>query len=100
MKLIDKAEVIKSIEELDEFWHLSKSPDGQAFVESLFSFLNDIEEKEVDLEKEINKYISDNFFGSETMGFFATRTKEEPNDIDIALCAKYFYQLGLAQKGE
>lgn len=58
-----------------------------------------------DLEEEINKYISDNFFGSETMGFFAARTKEEPNDIDIALCAKHFFELGMAvsnkaQKGE
>lgn len=64
-----------------------------------------LEVKEVDIEKEINKYISDNFFGSETMGFFAARTKEEPNDIDMALCAKHFYELGLsvsnkAEKGK
>ena len=64
--------------------------------------------KEVNLGKEINKYISDNFFGSETMGFFTVRTNEEPNDQDIALCAQHFFNLGLsagnkgnkAQKGE
>ena len=60
-----------------------------------------IDKAEVDLDKEINKYICDNFFGSQTMGFFANRTKEEPTDQDIALCAKHFFELGLkAQKGE
>ena len=64
--------------------------------------LDTLDVKEVGLEKEINKYISDNFFGSETMGFFANRTEEEPNDQDIALCAKHFFELGIkaAQKGE
>lgn len=64
--------------------------------------LDTLDAKEVNLEKEINKYISDNFFGSETMGFFANRTKEEPNDQDIALCAKHFFELGIkaVQKGE
>lgn len=57
--------------------------------------LDTLDVKEVGLEKEINKYISDNFFGSETMGFFANRTKEEPNDQDISLCAKHFYELGI-----
>lgn len=70
-------------------------------LQILLSFINTLEVKEVDLEKEINKYISDNFFGFETIGFFANRTKEEPNDQDIALCAKHFYELGLkTQKGE
>ena len=65
-------------------------------------YKENLEVKEVDLEKEINKYICDNFFGSETIGFYANRTKEEPNDQDIALCAKHFFELGLkaAQKGE
>ena len=62
---------------------------------AILSFIDTLEVKEVDLEKEINTYISNNFFGSETMGFFAARTKEEPNDQDIALCAKHFFELGL-----
>lgn len=70
-------------------------------LDNILSFINTLEVKGVDLEREINKYISDNFFGSETIGFFANRTKEEPNDQDIALCAKHFFDLGLrAQKGE
>lgn len=70
-------------------------------LDNILSFINTLEVKGVDLEREINKYISDNFFGSETIGFFANKTKEEPNDQDIALCAKHFFDLGLrAQKGE
>ena len=72
-------------------------------LEKEFAILrNDtLEAKEVNLEEEINKYISDNFFGSQTLGFFANRTKEEPNDEDIALVAKHFFELGLkVQKGE
>lgn len=70
-------------------------------LDNILSFINTLEVKEAVLEKEINKYISDNFFGSETICFFANRTKEEPNDQDIALCAKHFFDLGLrAQKGE
>lgn len=66
---------------------------------NILSFLDTLEVKEVDLEKEINKYISNNFFGSQTIGFYANRTKEEPNDRDIALVAKHFFELGLkAQK--
>lgn len=61
----------------------------------ILSFLDTLGVKDVNLEKEINDYISNNFFGSQTVGFFAKRTKEEPNDQDIALCAKHFYELGL-----
>lgn len=66
----------------------------------LLEHLNTLEVKDVDLEKEINTYISNNFFGSETIGFYANRTKEEPNDQDIALCAKYFFELGLKHRKE
>ena len=46
---IDKDVVIAKIEELDEFWHLSKSASSQAFVESLLNFLDTLEVKEADL---------------------------------------------------
>ena len=110
MELIDKAAIVAEIEKRIKKYatiDVGNSNELEALygakckaLMEILSFLNTIEEKEVDLEKEINKYISDNFFGSETMGFFAVRTKEEPNDIDIALCAKYFYKLGLKAKGE
>lgn len=95
MKLIDKAEVIKNIEELDEFWHLSKSPDGQAFIESLLSFLNDIEVTEVDLEEEIKDYIY-------TLPHAKTGVQNgwrlSWHEDKVMEIAKHFYELGLAQK--
>lgn len=63
---------------------------------NLLYFIDTLEVKEIDLEKEINKYISNNFFGSQTLGFFANRTEEEPDDQDIALCAKHFFELGMS----
>lgn len=87
-ELIDKAAVVSEIEELDEFWHLSKSPDGQAFIESLLSFLDNIEVKEVDLEKEYEEFVVDdpilgNFITNDTMGI---------------VLAKHFFELGLKIK--
>lgn len=70
-----------------------------AFIDSLQAEQlidgNKMIEPSKDLEKEIDNYISDNFFGSETFGFFANRTKEEPNYVDIANAARHFYELGL-----
>ena len=62
----------------------------------VLSFLDTLEVREVGLKEEIDNYISNNFFGSQTMGFFANRTKEEPNDEDIAIVAKHFFELGLS----
>ena len=84
---ISKADVAAEIKRLDEFWHLSKSTDGQAFVENLLSSLDTIKVKEMDLEKEIKKYIQDNICGYCVPGVEET--------------AKHFFELGLkAQKGE
>ena len=114
MKLIDKDKIVTEIKRRVEAIRKAFNEPGilsgvdrtyanaqyDAF-KSLLTFLDTIETKEVDLEKEINDYISNNFFGSQTLGFFANRTKEEPNDQDIALCAKHFYELGIkAKKGE
>ena len=91
-------ECLKRAKVIDSEYGIAKA---EAYRNVLVIIDNNIEVKKVDLEKKINKYISDNFFGSETIGFFANRTKEEPNDQDIALCAKHFFELGLkAQKGE
>ena len=83
---LKRAKVIDS-----DYWNAK----AEAYRNVLVIIDNNIEVKKVDLEKKINKYISDNFFGSETIGFFANRTKEEPNDQDIALCAKRFFELGM-----
>lgn len=112
---IDKAAVVAEIERLisngqTKLKESEECKDYESYIAlaeriatciNLLSFIDTLEVKEVDLKKEINKYISDNFFGSQTMGFFAARTKEEPNYQDIALCAKHFFEFGLkAQKGE
>ncbi len=54
---ISKSALVAELERLDNYWHLSKNADGQAFVENLFSFLATIEVKEVDMEKVIKDYI-------------------------------------------
>lgn len=104
---IDKDAVVAEIENLldkgkyHEEYDCAYRDGNNGALYALKEKVNNLEVKEVDLEKEIDNYISDNFFGSETLGFFANRTKEEPNDIDMALCAKHFFELGLkAQKGE
>ena len=99
MKLIDKDKIVAEIEKcyneclkrakvIDyDYWNAK----ADAYRNVLVILYGTLEVKNVGLEKKINKYISDNFFGSETIGFFANRTKEEPNDQDIALCAKHFF---------
>lgn len=90
---IDKSVVKEEIEKLDNFWHLSKSASGQAFIESLFSFLT-IKAKEMDLEKEIKDY-----FNNQPM---ITRSK----GVDYQLIpsgeeiAKHFFELGLNEQKE
>jgi hypothetical protein len=104
--LIDKDALAAEIEKLKEE---VESQDFAAYteayivgvkhtLETISDILDALEVKDVDLEKEINTYISNNFFGSETIGFYANRTKEEPNDQDIALCAKYFFELGIKKR--
>lgn len=48
--LIDKDALVAEINRLDELYHLSKNTGGQAFIESLISFLDTLEVKEQDLE--------------------------------------------------
>ena len=93
MALIDKAAVVAEIERLDNYWHLSKNASGQAFVENLFSFLDTLEVKEVDLEKYYHDFLQKEWFGNSHV-----RTVSEM----MAFTAKHFFELGLkvAQKGE
>ena len=85
-------ECLKRAKVIDyDYW----SAKADAYRNVLVILYGTLEVKKVNLDKKINKYISDNFFGSETIGFFANRTKEEPNDQDITLCAKHFFDLGM-----
>ena len=58
------------------------------YIDDILNLTTKEEPVSDDLEKAINFYIENNFFGSETLGFFSNRTKEEPNDQDIALAFK------------
>lgn len=100
MKLIDKDKVVEEINRVLDSFDPNEITSGRYELVKLRNFLDTLEVKDINLEKEINDYISNNFFGSQTVGFFAKRTKEEPNDQDIALCAEYFFELGLKTKRE
>ena len=80
----DENESIKSFEHRKNVSEVQRSNARIGILIHIRSLIDTFEAKEVDLEKEITNYISGNFFGSETMGFFSNRTKEEPNDQDIA----------------
>ena len=97
---IDKAAIVAEIERLIETnkvfkktwkwkfkWFYRTIVGRLEVLEGLKIFLNTLEVKEVDLEKEIKKYIENNICGYCVPGVEET--------------AKYFYELGLkAQKGD
>lgn len=87
---------VKNFDEISD--KVEKAKNKIEALGDMLLFIETLEVKEVDLETEINKYISDYFFGSETIGFFAVRTYEEPNEMDMALCAKHFFELGIKSK--
>lgn len=96
MKLVSKDALVAEIDRLDALYHTSKSLDGDLFIEGLLSFLDTIEVKEVDIEKELNDWRHNHFHGrrdKEACGEYLERSTQ----LDIA---KHFYSLGLAQKGE
>lgn len=66
-------------------------------LERLLSFIDALETKEVDLEEELDKYTTDNFWALDG-------NNESPYLLekdDMLKVAKYFYELGLkTQKGE
>ena len=104
MELIDKAAVVAKIEELDNFWHLSKSASGQAFVESLLSFLDTLETKEIDLKKESELIANGIMIGVQGNKYHTCMYNPERCDFNhshLWLAARKGIEFGLnAQKGE
>ena len=95
---IDKSALVAETNRLDEFYHLSECGGGQVFIESLLSFLDTLEVKGVDLEKELIEWHKEHFKKDGTFigmsGFYLTNSSQ----MDIA---KHFFELGLkARKGE
>ena len=96
VKYIDKDAVLAEIDRLNEFWHLFKSGTGLAVVESLRSFINDIEVKDIDLEKELIDWWNTHYSEKDyTFEGHAGHYLENSTVIDIA---KYFFELGLKTK--
>lgn len=115
MILIDKDKVVAEIErKMDKLYNLlpdaSKVENGNITIsescntgkymalESFKKFLDTLETKEVDLEKEVRKFIKDNCTSLEEPDEFLTTLMQLD---DMVIFAKHFYELGLkAKKGE
>jgi len=89
MNLIDKDTLVAEIEKLKKS-HDNWSYMGKCFhqeYENLLSFINTLEMKEVDLEKEINAYmVNEMKFLSDEVGY----------DTLLSI-AKHFFELGVQQ---
>jgi hypothetical protein len=95
-KLIDKSALVAEIEKriketesmqpkFDQFWA------GQiSAFKGILKILNTLEVKEVDLDKEFNKYCEN---------LYLIDLESEPY-AELFECAKHFYELGLKTKGE
>lgn len=104
MELIDKAVVVAEIEnriketesmqpKFDQFWA------GQiSAFKGVLKILDTLEVKEVNLEKEVRKFIEDNFTSLEEPDEFLTTLMQLD---DMVMFAKHFYELGIkTKKGE
>ena len=90
---VDKAALVAEIEKrLHKERFLKKNVhDAYTFaLESVLKFLDTLEVKEVDLEEEFDNYTKD---------ILACDVQFEPF-THLHNCAKHFYELGKAQKGE
>ena len=92
MKLINKAAVIAEIERLDALYHTSNDLGGKLFIEGLSSFLNTLEVKKVDLEKEFSQWWKDERAKDYNVDILYERY---PN-VSMKL-ARHFFELGLKQ---
>ena len=112
MELIDKAAVVAELERLYnlEYDNTSNLSCGKKIMlRNILLFLDTLEVKEVDLEKEepvsemdlekeVRKFIKDNCTSLEEPDEFFTTLMQLD---DMVIFAKYFYELGLnAKKGE
>ena len=91
MELIDKEKVIKEVKKVyDEGYKFLPSDINESvedFKYDLLRVLDTIEVKEVDLEKEIDRWICD-----------AAITYEDCSIDDVIRTAKHFFELGLKAK--
>ena len=109
MKLIDKyalvAEIKRRINEINldniEDWHyrLQREHDIEV-MKNILSLIDTLEVKEVDLEKEINKYIDDEWcdeYSGDVGNWIRYRRGTRSMEVeDIKDIAKHFFELGMS----
>ena len=94
MKLIDKDKIVAEIERIKKEECPTDTYEGRCklfWFEQFLSFINAIETKEVNLEKELDEWMR---YGPHTNYPWCTI----PDAIKIT--AEHFYELGLTHKGE
>jgi len=103
MKLIDKDKIVTEIERRRDLHYRYYVKRGVGSIaeykydedREILSFLDTLEAKEVDLEKEIQQHIND------CLDIKFPTTDIELIKKDVEYTARYFFELGLkAQKGE
>ncbi len=88
MKLIDKDKVVTETERVLNSYDPNEITSGRYVLVDLRNFIDTLEVKKMDLEKEVRKFIKDN-------------CTSVMNLDDMMIFAKHFYELGLkAKKGE
>lgn len=100
MELIDKNKVVAELERIKKEECPTDTYEGRCkmlWFEQFSSFLDTLEVKEMDLEKEVRKFIKDNCISLEEPDEFLTTVMQLD---DMVIFAKHFYELGLRAKGE
>ena len=88
-QLIDKSAVVAEIERL-------QCPEHGYCLDTLLDFLDTLEVKEMDLEKEITPSSVENM-----LCYFGVQSIDDMDSENLAEFARHFFELGLkAQKGE
>ena len=104
MKLVDKSALAAEIESKIKEWRLGSSSEAKFRIEvykELSEWLDTLEVKEVDLEKEISNYLDNHNLNIQDGGRIVFNNGDTPNFLcDFRDIAKHFFELGLKSKGE
>lgn len=112
MKLIDKAALVAELEKrTDELYDLlpnaSKVEDGiitiseacntgkYTALESFRKYIDTLEVKEVDLEREIDDYINEHFSECDDGVLISDANSTELTLLDVTSIARHFFELGV-----
>ena len=100
-KLIDKADVVAEINRVLNSYDPNEITSGRYALVSLRDFLDTLEVKEVDLEKEVDDYVNEYFSECDDGVLISDANSMELTLLDITPLAKHFFELGIkAKKGE